>query len=176
MVSLDVVQNGQIWRVATGAAVHSDLRHLVSNAILFGLFAYLLFGYFGFWMFPVLVVLLGCLTNYLALLTYPPSTQLLGASGVVYVMAGLWLSIYVLVERRLAIGKRLLRAIGLGLIVLLPATFQPQVSYRTHAIGLLIGLFSGVLVFFVVRETIRQAEVREYEHEEGSEPTFTARY
>ena len=68
----------------TAIAVHTDMAHFVSNAILLAFFSYLLFGYFGFWVFPVLGLALAGLTNYLSLLTYPPEVSLVGASGLVY--------------------------------------------------------------------------------------------
>ncbi len=75
-----VVEEQEYWRLLTTTAIHADLTHFLSNAILFALFTFLLYGYFGFWVFPVTVVALGSFTNYLSLLTYPENTQLIGAS------------------------------------------------------------------------------------------------
>jgi hypothetical protein len=78
-------------------------------------------------------------------------------------MAGFWLVMYVLIERRLPIRKRLLRSVGVGLVVLMPAALQPFVSYRTHAIGFAVGV-AGALTYFLARkEAIRSAEVVERE-------------
>ena len=153
----------QYWRLATAVAVHTNLVHLFSNAIFLTFFAYLLFGYFGFWVFPVLGLALAGLTNYLALLTYPPRVSLVGASGLVYWMAGFWLSMYLLVERSLSLGKRVTRVVGIALVVLLPTTLQENVSYRAHAIGFGLGITSAFVYFRRNRQSIRAAEVLDVE-------------
>jgi hypothetical protein len=137
--------------------------HVVSNVVLVALFSYLLFGYFGFWVFPMLGLAMAALTNCFSLLTYPPGASLVGASGLVYWMAGFWLSMYLLVERTVAPGKRVLRAVCLALLVLLPSTFQANVSYRTHAIGLGLGVVSALVYFQRNRHSIRSAEIVELE-------------
>jgi rhomboid protease GluP len=158
-----VFNQREYWRLLTAVAVHSDLEHFFSNVIFLGLFSYLLYGYFGFWVFPVLGLALAGLTNYLSLLTYPPQVSLVGASGLVYVMAGFWLSMYLAVERTLSIGKRLLRAVGIALVVLFPTSLQEEVSYRAHAIGLGLGAVSAFVYFRSRRASIRSAEVVEAE-------------
>ena len=158
-----VLEEQQYWRLVTAVAVHTNIVHFFSNAIFLTFFTYLLFGYFGFWVFPVLGLALAGLTNYLALLTYPPRVSLVGASGLVYWMAGFWLSMYLLVDRSLGFGKRVMRAIVVALVVLLPARFQENVSYRTHAIGFGLGAVSAFIYFQRHRESIRAAEVVEVE-------------
>ena len=161
--SKGALEEQEYWRLVTAIAVHSDLEHLFSNAIFLALFIYLLFGYFGFWVFPVLGLALAAFTNYLSLLTYPPQVSLVGASGLVYWMAGFWLSMYLLVERSLSLGKRILRTVGIALVVLFPSTLQENVSYRTHAIGFGLGAVSAGVYFRRRRESIRASEVLEVE-------------
>ena len=158
-----VLKQGEYWRLLTAIAVHGDVMHVLSNAILLTFFTYLLFGYFGFWVFPVMSLAMAALTNYISLLTYPSEVSLIGASGLVYWMAGFWLSMYLLVERSVGPGKRVLRVVCLALLVLLPSTFQANVSYRTHAIGLVLGAASAIVYFQRNRTAIRAAEVVELE-------------
>lgn len=158
-----VLQKREYWRLVTAIAVHADVMHFASNAIFVGLFAYLLYGYFGFWVFPALSLVMAALTNYVSLLTYPPDVTLVGASGLVYWMAGFWLTMYLLVERSVSPGKRVLRAVCLALLVLFPSSFQANVSYRTHAIGLGLGTASALAYFQLMRASIRAAEVAELE-------------
>lgn len=153
----------EYWRLVTAVAVHADLMHFFSNAIFVAVFTYLLFGYFGFWVFPVLGLALAGLTNYLSLLTYPREVSLVGASGLVYWMAAFWLSMYLLVERSLGPAKRFMRAAGVAMVVLLPSTFQENVSYRSHAIGFGLGAVSAFVYFQRNRDFIRAAEVVELE-------------
>ena len=160
-----VNEHQEYWRLVTAIGVHSDWRHLVSNVAFLTLFSYLLYGYFGFWVYPFGVLVLGSLTNYLALLTYPPQISLLGASGVTYLMAGFWLTIYILIERSRSFRQRLLRSFGFGLIVLIPTTLQQNVSYRTHAIGFGLGAIMALLYFQKKKAEIRAAEVVEWEED-----------
>ena len=81
----------------------------------------------------------------------------------VYWMAGFWLSMYLFVERSVNPGKRVLRAVCLALLVLFPSTFEANVSYRTHAIGLGLGVVSALIYFQGNRNFIRSAEVVELE-------------
>jgi rhomboid protease GluP len=154
----ETIWRGQYWRLLTSIAVHSDLGHLAANGGLFLLFSYLLYGYFGFWIYPVLSLLAGGLTSFFSLMTYPPNTLLLGSSGVVYLMAGFWLTLYALIERRLSARQRLLRIAGVGLLVLVPSSIQEHVSYRTHAIGCAMGVVLAAVYFMARRKTIRSAE------------------
>ena len=97
--------------------------------------------------------------NLLTLWTYPPDVRLVGASGVVYLMAGFWLSSYVLIDRRFSVGRRVFRSVGFTLIVLFPTSFEAQVSYRAHAIGFAVGAAYGAFHFWRKRLIFRVVEV-----------------
>ena len=158
-----VLGEQEYWRLLTTTAIHADLTHFLSNAILFALFTFLLYGYFGFWVFPVAVAALGSLTNYLSLLTYSENIQLIGASGLVYLMAGFWLTTYVLVERTHPLKRRVLVAMGIALIVLVPSNLSPRVSYRTQAIGCGFGVIAALGYFQARKEQIRSLETFQIE-------------
>lgn len=160
-----VIHQHQYWRLLTGILVHSDFKHFLSNAIPLAFFSSLLYGYFGFTIFPLLMLFLGCLIHLVSIMTYPPEATLVGASGVVYCMAGFWLTLYVLIERRYSIPNRLMRSIGFFLIVFVPSTFDPSVSYRAHAIGFAAGVLSGCLYFVKNSQRFRQAESYEVEED-----------
>ena len=162
-IRYQVLVEQEYWRLLTTTAIHADLTHFLSNAILFALFTFLLYGYFGFWVFPVAVAALGSLTNYLSLLTYSENIQLIGASGLVYLMEGFWLTIYVLVERTHQLKRRVLVAMGIALIVLVPSNLSPRVSYRTHAIGCGIGIIVALGYFQARKEQIRSLETFQIE-------------
>lgn len=153
----------EYWRAVTAIAVHSDLLHLAANALPFGVFAYLLHGYYGFWIHPVSSCGLGSVVTVVTLATYPRPTALLGASGVVYLMAAFWLTLYLLLERRISPAKRVVRAAGFVMIVLLPTTLEPLVSYRAHAVGFALGAVFGAAYFLGRKGSLRQAERIEWE-------------
>ena len=166
-----VFQQKQYWRLFTAILVHSDFMHFLSNAIPLALFSSLLYGYFGPSIFPGLMILLGCIIHLITLLTYPSEVTLVGASGVVYCMAGFWLMLYVLIERRFSIGKRLVRSLGFVLIVFVPSVIEPSVSYRAHAIGFFLGVISGLIYFTRNREKIRQSEEIDFD-DDSEAPKF----
>jgi membrane associated rhomboid family serine protease len=153
----------EYWRLLTAITIHSDLAHLLGNGILLIFLAYLLYSYFGPLVYPCLMVSAGVLVNYVSLKTYPANASLVGASGLVYVMAFFWLSLYLLIQRRYSVAGRLLRCIGFALVVFFPTSFDPQVSYRTHAIGAVVGILLGIGYFLSHKKMIREAEVMEIE-------------
>jgi rhomboid protease GluP len=158
-----VIEQHQYWRLFTSIFVHADLKHLLSNAIGLGVLSFLLYGYFGYKIYPCLILGVGAVVTLIAVMTYPPHTNLVGASGVIFLMAGFWLTLYVCLERRYSIGKRLVRAFGFFLIVLGPTTYSPQISYRTHAIGFGAGVLVAVVYFLANKDRFRFAEEVEIE-------------
>ena len=161
-----VLDQHEYWRLFSAVAVHSDWKHLFSNLPFVVFFSYLLYGYFGFGVYPLGIVVLSAVTNYLSLLTYPPEVHLVGASGMTHVMGGFWLAAYILVERSLPLKKRVLRSLGVALILFLPSAVQPEVSYRTHAIGLVLGIIAAAVFFQRRKRWIRAAEVLEIEEDD----------
>jgi rhomboid protease GluP len=171
-VPTQVLDRQEYWRLFSALAVHSDWLHLIANLPFVVFFGYLLYGYFGFGVYPVGVVLLSGIVNYLSLLTYSPQVHLVGASGMTHLMAGFWLTIYILVERSLTVKKRVMRSLGVAMILLLPSTLRPEVSYRTHAIGLALGVIAAAVYFQRHRRSIRAAEVLEIEEDEETSAPF----
>jgi rhomboid protease GluP len=153
----------EYWRLLTTIAVHADLSHLAVNASFVVFFGYLLYGYFGVWIYPVAMMILASLTTLLSLLTYPPQVVLIGASGLVYSMVSFWLVMYSLIERTVPAKKRLLRIIGVTLVVLVPTTIRPEVSYRTHAIASGVGIIAAIAYFQSGKKRFRSQEVIELE-------------
>lgn len=156
----DVFARHQYWRLWTTLFAHGDLKHLLSNTLLFYVLGYFLNAYFGGKVFPLAAFMMGGLINAFALRTYAPDTNLIGASGVVFWMGGAWLALYTLINTKLSLGQRTMRAIGVTLALFFPAeAFDPQVSYRTHMIGLALGIAWGLIYYYWRRQEFRAAEV-----------------
>lgn len=168
-----VFQQNEIWRLMTTLWVHADIAHLLSNSGLFLIFGLFLRNYFGLWAFPGLSLLGGMLTGALALLTYGPDVRLIGASGMVYFMAALWLVLFFRYADYLSWGHRLMRALAFSLVVLVPTQFEPSTSYRTHAIGFALGVFFGWLSLPWMKPV---TEVPQHDEEERERPTSLAEY
>ncbi len=154
-----VFEGNQYWRVFTATLVHADMKHFLSNAYMLFFLGYFIHAYFGFWVFPVAAFFWSAAINCIALFTYPSVIFLLGASGGVYWLAGFWFTLYVFTMRQLPVYKRLLRVGGVGLVVLFPSTFEPNVGYRVHLIGFILGICWGIVHFFFHKEKIRSYEV-----------------
>lgn len=158
-VNAQIFQHSQWWRIFTAVLIHADIEHLLSNLYMLWILSFFIFGYFGFRIFPLASYLISALVNLLAIKTYPPDIELLGASGWVYVLGGFWLTMYVFIQRQYPVMNRLLRVTGIALVVFLPSTFAPTTSYRTHAIGFLLGVAMGIFYFIKNKKQIRNKEV-----------------
>lgn len=153
---------GQWWRALSAVFIHADIGHFFSNAYMLGVFSYFVFGHFGFGLYPLSSFVIAALVNVIAISTYPPEVRLLGASGLVYVLGGLWLTLYFLIQRQFSIVNRTFRVIGVSLMVFFPTTFVPTTSYRTHAIGFACGVVMGIIYYNLNRFEILRHEKYKY--------------
>jgi len=144
------------YRLLTSMMLHSDIRHFASNMMFLIPFGGLLTFYFGKRMFPLLALMLGIATHALTLMNYPLNVFLLGSSGLLYAMFGLWLSLYYKVETHIPTAKRWLRVLGFGLVMFIPSQFKANVSYQAHFIGLVLGLVSGLVYAKIYAEEFRR--------------------
>lgn len=150
----NIYRDHEYYRLFTALFVHADFGHLLSNAPLFLIFGWFLHGFFGSFVFPCLSFAIGTFANLATVHYYPPETTLIGASGMLYGMVGLWLTLYVRFDVDHSVFMRLFRALAFSLIVLFPTTFQPQVSYLAHAFGFAFGILGGlgIIPFIKVRD------------------------
>lgn len=161
-----VLVKKEFWRLWTTLFAHGDLGHLMSNSFLLVPLAFLLSGYFGYFLFPLLGLFLGGIINFFVLMTLPQSTYLIGISGVVYWMAASWLTLYLLIDRRHSWKFRIAVAACLAVMLLAPETYKPEVSYLSHLLGFIFGVCSGGIFYIFNRNKFRNAEVVEYHIEE----------
>ena len=110
----------------TAIAAHADAIHLLSNAVFLAWLIYLSYGAFGPSLYPWSAVPLSAVALAVTLEGYPPNIRVVGASGMLYLLAGAWLTLYVLVERRLSVAKRIVRVVGFFLVVLVPTSIRPR--------------------------------------------------
>lgn len=158
----EVMEQHQYWRLWSTLFAHADPGHLLSNSLTFFVVGYFLIGYFSAWFFPIAAIIIGGVTNWLALWSYAPEVRLIGISGVVYWMAGAWLVLYFLLDITKTRTQRGLRALGVALAVFMPSSaFDPSISYITHLIGFVFGVLSGAIHYYLNREKFKAAEVYE---------------
>jgi rhomboid protease GluP len=165
-----VFDKREYWRLFTTLFVHADAGHLVSNSALYAILSFLLYGYFGVFVFPVASWLLAIPMTAFALKTYPGDTQLIGASGLVHLMGGIWLSLYLLIATNKSLRQRTLRSVGVMLGIFFPTSFEAKTSYRVHFIGLAIGLSAGALYHLVNRKQLHAHEVKYRDPEDEESP------
>jgi rhomboid protease GluP len=163
----DVFGRKQIWRLWTTLFAHADMGHFLSNSFLFFILGFFLYGYFGRRIFPLGALIAGGLVNLIVLPTYSADTRLIGVSGVIYLMGGMWLTFYFLLSRQKNRTQRFLRSAGVALLMFMPAeAFDPTISYRTHFAGFVVGVLLAILHYQSRRTLFLAAEKREWVIEE----------
>ncbi len=150
-----VYTRGEYWRLLTTMFIHADMLHLLANSFLFLIFGWLLKAYFGTMVFPLSSFIIGTATTAMTIATYEPAVLLIGASGMIYGMAALWIFFYIRFDCDHTCQVRIIRAAGFAMVMLLPTTFNPSTSYRSHAIGFVNGIIAGFLLLPAVRWKIK---------------------
>lgn len=153
-----VLNHYHIWRLLTSTLVHGDMGHLLSNSYMLGILSYFVFGYFGWTVYPFAIFILSAFVNLFTLMAMPESIFLIGASGMVYCLAGFWLTLYIFIERQRSFTQRFVRSFGVALVTLFPTSLEPQTSYKAHAIGFLVGLLFAIYYFLTHKTQIRNSE------------------
>lgn len=156
----------QYWRAWTTLFAHGDLEHLLSNALLFFPLTYFLSAYYGFLIFPILGIFFGGVINLIVLKTMPENVLLVGISGVVYWMGATWLTLFLLLDRRQRLRRRFASALFLTLMLFVPDTYKPSISYLSHFIGYFLGVLSGIAIYFFRRKEFQAWEVVEYSYDD----------
>lgn len=159
----------QYWRAWTTQFAHGDLVHLLSNLMLLVPLAFLLFNYFGIFIFPIVGFFMGGIINLVVLLSMPEETFLVGASGLVYWMGATWFSLYFLLDTRRNLKRRFAAVVILTALLFFPESYKPEISYYSHFIGYILGLLSGALIYFYRRTEFKRAEIIEIFVEEDEE-------
>lgn len=157
-----VLVEGEYWRLWTALFAHADAGHLAGNLILLLPLAFILTGYFGLWVFPLLGIALGGLINFIVVRWMPPEVSLIGISGVVYWMGATWLTLFLFIDRRKSLRRRVALAVFLTVVLFIPETYKPEISYSSHFVGYALGVLSGVSIYFLRRREIEAAELKEF--------------
>ena len=126
--------------------------------------------------FPFFGLLIGGLVNLAVLHTMQPQVGLIGVSGVVNWMGGAWLALAWLIDRRESKGRRILKVVAVTIILFIPDSFKPEVSYLSHFLGYFSGILSGIFYYIIFKKKIKLEEVVEVIYEDdyiwGSEFDF----
>ena len=164
-----VFEHKEYWRLFTSSLIHGDLAHLLSNSIMLSIMGYFVCSHFGTIMYPIMGFIVGIFINLIVIWDYPAGASLVGASGVVHYLWGFWLVLYILIQRHIKLNRRLMKATAVGIFILIPTEYKPQVSYYAHGVGLVLGIMTGLFYFIFNRKKIRSYEEWEIIFEEDDE-------
>ncbi len=159
---VDIFEKREYWRLWSALFAHADASHLFGNLFLFFPFSFYLSGYFGYLFFPVGGFLFGGLTNLLVILFMPENASIIGVSGVVYWMGAAWLVLAYLIDRRDFKFRRIIKGVGVALILFFPTVYNHQVSYSAHLLGFIFGLLCGAGFYSIFKKKFLKAEIIEH--------------
>ncbi len=155
---IQIFQKHEWYRAWTTLVAHADEKHLLSNSMLFFVLGSFLSSYFGFFTFPLMAFLFGGITNIIVLKGMPLESSLIGASGIVFWLGGVWLMLYSFLDVKRSYYQRFLRAMGVALVLFFPAeAFDPNISYEAHFVGFLLGMLYGVIYYLMNRTEFQKA-------------------
>ena len=151
------------WRLVTSLFAHADFSHLLSNSLPFVFLAWILSGYYGNKTFPIASLVAGLIANGLAIMTYESNVRLLGASGMVFAMYGIWLVLFLRLHGGLTAKSRLVRVIGFAALTLAPTgiTENTNISHAAHYFGLAAGV--GIGLYMAPKLHIQEKKIPKYQ-------------
>lgn len=161
-----VFEQGEYWRAWSTLFLHGDLGHLLSNGFLFLPLSYFFFSYFSSLFFPLVGIFAGGIVNLIVLSTMPPETQLLGISGVVYWMGAAWITLFLLLDQRLAWKRKFGNVLFLCLMLFVPETLKPGISHLSHLLGFLLGIGCALVYYRIKRAKFLSAAIYELKVEQ----------
>lgn len=153
-----VFKKQEYYRLFTSSFIHGDIEHYLSNSLMFFILAYFVSSFFGKTFTFFLSVLGGALINFIVLKLSSTPMTLVGASGIVYLLWGFWLTLYARLQTQLSPISRGLRVGAITLILLVPTSYSPQVSYSAHFFGLVIGIIAAVFYYMTRKHHLKSFE------------------
>ncbi len=149
LIPASVLQDGQWWRILTGAFLHGGLIHIGVNMMsLYFLGRFIEFA-LGSWRM-LLVYMVSLVASGLGVVYFSaPNVPTVGASGAIF---GLFGALFAIGFKLGKPGMDLVRA-NIGILVLnLIITFTvPAISWQAHVAGLLAGFVLTYVVYFPPR-------------------------
>jgi rhomboid protease GluP len=156
------INQQQYWRLLTSLFAHGDFAHIGNNMLFFFPFCYYLMGYFGILLFPFLGFVFGGIINLIVIHGMPEHTTLIGASGMVHWMGGIWLTLAFFIDQKPSVIQRILKFSAISILLFLPDTLKPDVSYMSHFVGYILGILAGSIYYLLQRNKFNNAKVYEY--------------
>ena len=140
-----LVLQGQWWRIFTAIFLHLNWLHILVNGYSLFVMGELVEPAFGSRRFVVVFLLGGIMGGLLALVTYPPYTVLVGASGAIFGLLGA--TGVIALEAQGPVRSYLLRWLGSILVLNLALDFMyPGIGVWDHVGGLIGGFLAAYML------------------------------
>jgi membrane associated rhomboid family serine protease len=140
----DRILAGEIWRTATALTLHSDVPHVLGNAVGFALFGTAVFRIFGPGVGALLVLIAGVAGNFANALVHGGQHNSIGFSTAVFAAIGILSGVQFGRARQQGLARAWLPlAAALGLLAMLGMGERTDLS--AHLLGLLTGIVVGAL-------------------------------
>ncbi len=145
LVPIAVLQDGQWWRIFSGAFLHGGLIHIAVNMMSLWFLGQFIELALGPWRM-LFVYVLSLIAAGLGVVYFSdPAVATVGASGAIFGLFGALFAIGLKLGKR---GMDLVRAnIGILVVNLIITFTVPQISWQAHVAGLLTGFLVTLAVY-----------------------------
>ncbi len=138
------------------------MKHLLSNSVMLIVMSYFVYSHYGAKMYPFIAIIMGAFVNIFVLMTFKNEVAIVGISGVVYFLWGLWLTLYIKIQRHIPLGRRFMKVLIVGSFLLIPNVFEANVSHLSHFLGFIVGVLNGVIYYLLYKKDILSFEDWKY--------------
>ncbi|WP_338450788.1 rhomboid family intramembrane serine protease [Niallia oryzisoli] len=138
------IWQGEIWRLITPIFLHSGFSHVLFNSFSLVLFGPALERILGSFRFTWVYLITGISANVATLLIEPVTYIHLGASGAIFGLFGMYISLNVFRKHLLSRDNRQLIT-TIAVIGIIMTFFQQDINVISHLFGFLSGFLIGAL-------------------------------
>ena len=161
--ALQVLGQGQYWRLITSVFLHAGLRHLGSNLLVQVLMGGAVERNLGHVRYLTVFLIAGICGNILSIITdlaTGSDVYSVGASGAIFGVMGVLIIMILRGRRQIARGSSLMARAGLAVLYAVYSGFAtPGTDNAAHIGGLLAGLLLGA-VFLAGRSSVDLSDLR----------------
>jgi rhomboid protease GluP len=138
------IWNGEWWRLITPIFMHSGFSHILFNSFSLILFGPGLERILGKFKFIAIYLITGISANIATLLIEPVTYIHVGASGAIFGLFGMYMSLALFRKHLLSSGNRQL-IITIAVISIIMTFLQPNINIIAHLFGFLSGFLIGAI-------------------------------
>lgn len=138
------IWQGEIWRLITPIFLHSGFSHVLFNSFSLVLFGPALERILGSVRFTVIYLITGISANIATLFIEPVTYIHVGASGAIFGLFGMYISL-VFYRKNLLSRDNSQLIITIAVISIIMTFLQPNINIIAHIFGLISGFLIGAL-------------------------------